>query len=99
MRLLGNIHVERCFYKFFILYWHDWRIWRLSGIIYYDWIFAYVNEKQKSNQNNKLGTCIQKRFDVFILEIKVGIVCGGVGFDSRIIWKPWHPNSNGFIKP
>jgi hypothetical protein len=24
------------------------------------------------------------------LKIKVGIICGGVGFDDKIIWKPWH---------
>ncbi len=40
--------------------------------------------------NNKLDTCIRKRFDAFILKIKVGIICGGVGFDDKIIWKPWH---------
>ncbi len=35
--------------------------------------------------NNKLDTCIRKRFHAFILKIKVGIICGGVGFDDKII--------------
>jgi hypothetical protein len=28
------------------------------------------------------------KFDVFILEIMVGIVCNDVGTDNKIIWKP-----------
>jgi len=48
--------------------------------------FLHVPTKNKTiTHNNKLDTCIRKRFDAFILKIRVGIVCGGVGFDNIII--------------
>jgi hypothetical protein len=48
--------------------------------------FPHVPTKNKKiAQNNKLDTCIRKKFDVFILKIKVGIVCDNVGFDNITI--------------
>lgn len=49
--------------------------------------------------NNKLGYYIWRRFNVFILEIKVGIVWNNTSFKNKTIWKSRHPSSNRFIKP
>jgi hypothetical protein len=38
----------------------------------------------KSNWHNKLGTCIWRRVNVFILKIKVNIVCNGAKLQQWI---------------
>jgi hypothetical protein len=74
-------------------------MWKCGGIIYHDWIFTTSTKNKIVTLNNKLNIYIQRRFNVYILEIKVRIMCNGASFDGGTIWKPWHFNSNGFIKP
>ncbi len=45
---LEDIHVEKCFFKFYILHWCEEKIWKPDGIIRHDGIFACANKKQKS---------------------------------------------------
>ncbi len=46
--------------------------------------YPLASTKTKSSWNNKLGTCIQKRLDVFILKIRVSIICDGARLQQWI---------------
>ncbi len=65
---LGNVHINQCFFKLFILYWCYRKGWRHSGRS------LPTSTKNKTIiQNNNLGLTLKKD-NVFIWEFKVGIV-------------------------
>jgi len=83
-RPLKNNYVEQCFFKLFLFYRCNWRIWRHSDIIRHDW-FSPTSTKTK----NVIRTMWYLwGWSLFISQIRVGIRCGsdgGTSWNSNIL--------------